>query len=396
MFFSISHAQKDNFTDHYRFGKFFVSLDSGWQLTKIDNKSILYKGYADTESLDSLLEEIVNQSEPLFTGNFCVLIYYPNTEEIKIRTDIWRSFPIYINQNVEITNLIRHPYIVWTDGIITIDKQLNFVETKFDPIGEIDDRPISEQAGLSIIDNLLTEKTKSFLTHNKNPIKVFLSGGIDSTLVFSYLKKLNVNFEFVCGEHIEWDRFYMKNRDDIKSFWAFKQYHYWSTDTILMSGVPGDEFSLRSPHTASLYVMNTENGKTIPEFNINPDNMQYTYFNRDKNMKTFEDLRTIENECISWSYKKMVWEICNNVLNDWQHWHLGKTITWTPLRDLNIIKTILRMPHDVILKQILDSAISKNLVERNVPGLGKAVNPQKNSFNDLSNLYDYYADNSII
>ena len=94
MFFSISHAQKDNFTDHYRFGKFFVSLDSGWQLTKIDNKSILYKGYADTASLDSLLEEIVNQSEPLFTGNFCVLIYYPNTEEIKIRTDIWRSFSL--------------------------------------------------------------------------------------------------------------------------------------------------------------------------------------------------------------------------------------------------------------------------------------------------------------
>ena len=142
--------------------------------------------------------------------------------------------------------------------------------------------------------------------------------------------------------------------------------------------------------------MNTENGKTIPEFNIDPDNMQYTYFNRDKNMKTFDDLKTIKNDCISWSYKKLVWEICNNVLNDWQHWHLGKTITWTPLRDLNITKTILRMPHDVIVKQILDSTISKNLVERNVPGLGQAVNPQKNSFNDLSNLYDYYTDNSII
>lgn len=396
MFFSISHTQKDNFTDHYRFGNFFVGLDSGWQLAEINNKSVLYKGYVDTGSLDSLLGAIVEQQKPSFTGNFCALVYCPDTEEIKIKTDVWRSFPIYINQNVEVTNLIQQSYTVWTDGIVTIDKQLNFIETKFDPIGKIDTSLISEQEGLSILDNLLTEKTKSFLAHNTKPIKVFLSGGIDSMLVFSYLKKLTEDFEFVCGEHIEWDRFYMKNRNDIKSFWGFKQYHYWLTDTILTSGVPGDEFSLRSPHTASLYVMNTENGKTIPEFNINPGNMQYTYFSRDKNMKMFKEIELTENECISWPYEKLVWQICNNVLNDWQHWHLGKTITWTPLRDLNIIKTILRMPHDVIVKQIFDSCISKNLIERNVPGLGQAVNPQKNSFNDLSNLYDYYADNSII
>jgi hypothetical protein len=396
VFFSISHAQKDNFTDHYRFGKFFVSLDSGWQLTKIDNKSILYKGYADTASLDSLLEKIVEQQEPTFTGNFCALVYYPETKEIKIKTDIWRSFPIYIDKNNEVTNLIRHPYIAWTDSIITVDEQLNFIETKCDIIGEIINDPISEEDGLSIINNLLTEKTKTFLAHNTKPIKSFLSGGVDSILVYSYLKKLTGNVEVVVGEHIDWDRFYMKNRNDITSFWGYKQYHHWLNDTILTSGAPGDEFTLRSPTTASLYVMNRENGKAIPDLNIDPDNMHYTYFRRDKHLKIFEELTANAEECISWSYKNLVWEICNNMLNDWQHWHLGKTISWTPLRDLNITKTILRMPHNVIVKQILNSDISINLIERNVPGLGGAISSQKNSFNDLSNLYDYYADNSII
>ena len=90
------------------------------------------------------------------------------------------------------------------------------------------------------------------------------------------------------------------------------------------------------------------------------------------------------------SRRDMIEKICNILVNDWQHWHLGNTLTWTPLRDLRITKTILRMPTESIMGQILNGSVSKKLIERNVPGLTRIISHQKNSFNYYSNLYDYY------
>jgi hypothetical protein len=54
------------------------------------------------------------------------------------------------------------------------------------------------------------------------------------------------------------------------------------------------------------------------------------------------------------------------------------------------------MPHEIVLGQILNSDISKKLIERNVPGLTSVISDQKNSPDDFGNLYDYYAKHSIM
>jgi hypothetical protein len=391
MFFNISHSPKDNYTNQYKVGSFCIGTDNGWKTSLVNGKTIIYKGYVDCAPMDQLLGEIVEQSQPKFYGNFCALVHCPETDTIEIKSDLCRPIPVTAELGQQINNLLTLPLSLWTDDVITVTNDLNITQTKWDPIGEINEDRISEEEGLSILDSILTEKIQSFLSHNTTPLKVFLTGGNDTTLIYSYIKKFTDNFEFVIGSHFEWDRFYMKNRGDINQYWGFNAYHHWVEDTILATGGNGDEFGMRGPATCNMYVMNTEGGKILSEINTDPNNMHYTYFNRPANVKIFEQMREMHHdEYTSISRRDMIAKICNVLVNDWQHWHLGNTLTWTPLRDLRITKTILRMPTESIMGQILNGSISKNLIEKNEPGLTRIISHQKNSFNYYSNLYDYY------
>jgi hypothetical protein len=84
------------------------------------------------------------------------------------------------------------------------------------------------------------------------------------------------------------------------------------------------------------------------------------------------------------------WDLCNIIVNDWQHWHLGNTLTWTPLRDLEIFKLLLRLPMDAAVEQVMNSKLSIQLIEQNCPGLSAGLSTQKNSGNVLSNLTRIY------
>ena len=84
--------------------------------------------------------------------------------------------------------------------------------------------------------------------------------------------------------------------------------------------------------------------------------------------------------------QQLHWDLCNIVANDWQHWHLGRTRTWTPLRDLELFKLMLRLPQHDAVSQIMNSEISIDIIERNSPGLSQVLSSQKNMHNPLANL----------
>ena len=380
MFFSISHTLKDNFSHHYELGAFKVSTDAGWKFDRVDDCDVLYKGYADDSSLESLLHRVVVQKCPTYTGNFCVMVY--KNKSLTIKTDVYRAFPIYTN-DTEINNLIKNGPAIWSDSVITISENLTYTEEKFDIIGSIDSERLSHQQGIEKLESIIATKTKKLLTHNTLPVKTFLSGGVDSLLTYSYLQKHTSNFTLIDYNHVEWDEFYMKNSEDLQQYWAYKQIHHWKEPCLLTVGSPGDEYMMRSPTTANLYLLSK--GTSIPEINTNPKNLQYSYFNRDKNIKSFKQQSPL---AVS-NNSELVTALCNILANDWQHWHLGNTLTWTPLRDLRVFKTILQMPEESIRSQILDSGISKELIERNAPGLSSLISDQKNTGNVFANLCDF-------
>ena len=129
------------------------------------------------------------------------------------------------------------------------------------------------------------------------------------------------------------DIFPLLNYDKIASNWGYKQIHHWRESCILTSGAPGDEFMLRSPTTCDLF-LKYYNIDIVQLTKENPDCLHHEYFLLNKHLDIF-NTQQIDT---SLTKEQMYKHLCNIIINDWQHWHLGNTLTWTPLRDLEIFK----------------------------------------------------------
>jgi hypothetical protein len=382
MFFSIGRDTKDNFSFHYQLGPFAVSTDAGWTQHCDANYTAVYKGYADSYRLATVLDQIVQQTEPELFGNFCVIVYDHVSKQLHIQTDRLRSFPIYVNDDT-VTNLVPGVRTVWTDTMISIDQDFVVAESKFDVIGPIDTTPVTLEQVVDLVHDLLTEKTQSFLKFNTLPVRAFLSGGIDSLLVYSYLQRFSQDVDLVKCNITEYDHFWLQNSGDITDHWAYRQIHHWIEPCVLTSGAPGDEFMLRSPSTADMFLK--YHGMFITDLLQQHTWLHTEYFGLKKHLDLFEQ-QTVD---ITMPMQQLHRFLCNIVINDWQHWHLGNTQTWTPLRDLEIFKLLLRLPAQEAVLQIMNSHISLELIKRNRPELTDLISDQKNTGNIMRNLSNF-------
>ena len=385
MFFSIDKTAQDNFSNHYTLGPFVVSTDSGWQQTAIGNCQIVYKGYANETNLESALADIVVATEPVLTGNFCAIVF--NGTTIAIKSDRYRGFPIFVGDQT-VTNLITHNKKIWADTLIQFDHNFDLAETQFDVIGPIDVTEISEAEAVAAIDKILSQHIQNFLSHNTLPVKAFLSGGVDSALVYSYIQKYSNNFELLKYTHVDYDSFWLMNSGTIKeNFWGYWQVHHFVEPCVVTSGTPGDEFMLRSPVTADLLLK--YHGIYLTDVLAKPESkscMMYSYFMKDKNYKIFKEQQLDPTT----DQAKVFWNLANIVINDFQHWHIGNTLTLTLLRDIEIFKILLRLPPDALLRQVMNCDISVQLMNQNTPGISKCISEQKNTGNFLKNLVNLY------
>ena len=381
MFFHISQQSQENYPCQWQLGSFAISTDDGWSQLAIGPVQILYKGYTDLGPLDSLLGQVMFQSIPYLTGNFCALVVVNDT--LTIQTDRYRGFPIYIDEH-SVNNLIATDRTAWTDSLITVHADLVVTEHKFDVIGEINTSELNFQQALDQVHDILTRKTQQFLSHNILPLKVFLSGGVDTMLLYSYLRAANAEFELLDYTHLEHDHFWRTNSHLIEKHWAYRQTHHWKQPCILASGTPGDEFMLRNPVTGNFYLQNL--GTTLNE-SILPEHTQHDYVKLEKNQK-----QLTKQSVLCGTREELHYKLCDIMINDWQHWHLGNTLHWTPLRDINILKIIMQLPLQHAIDQITDSKFSQALIERNISGGSGFISDQKNTgpvLKNLNRLFDH-------
>ena len=382
MFFHISQQPQENYPCQWQLGDFAVSTDSGWKQFTVGPVQILYKGYADAGPLEALLGQVMFQSTPQLTGNFCALVVVHDT--LTIQSDRYRGFPIYIDNN-SVNNLTATDRTAWTDSLITVHADLAVTENKFDVIGSIDTSELSFQQAQDQVHDILTYKTQQFLKHNNLPLKVFLSGGVDTMLMYSYLCAAGAEFELLDNFHFDHDYFWRANSDKISQYWAYNQTHHWRDSCVLLSGTPGDEFMLRNPVTGNQYLQQA--GTSIDQL-VKPHHMQHDYIKQEKNQQKLKE--TIQ---LAGTQEQLHHNLCNIMVNDWQHWHLGNTLHWTPLRDLEILKIIMRLPLDHAAEQILNSGFSTALIERNMPGTSELISDQKNTgpmLKKLNKLFDHH------
>lgn len=380
MFFSINKTRLDNFPFYHVHQSLVINLDDGWECTHDrHNNLIYYKGYLDSDTLSTRVLEIAEQEEPLFFGNFCIIKCFD--KGISFKTDRLRSFPIWYDKEYGLTNLVPQSHTCWTDSFVTITDSLELVESKFSLLGQFESSELDKTQVIEKVDQILTNKISQFADKNHLPIKIFLSGGIDTMLLYSYFLKLKIPHQLIDYNHIDFDYFYLKNHGTLSKFWGYKQIHHWKENCILVTGAPGDEFTVRSPITANM-ILQYHRLNIIDLLDQYRGCLHYTHFNNPKYFRFWEQHRSLEYESLSQSIKN-----CLNLnLNDWQHWHLGKTLSYTPLRDTRLFVLIARLKKDQLVQQVMNSVIQKEIIQRNAPQLLNSLSDQKNSENSMQNL----------
>jgi hypothetical protein len=384
MFFHISKTKQDNFPYNHKTNNFIVSLDEGWNHTTDEHhNNIWFKGYLDDAILADHVIHISQEEEPKHSGNFCIIKVFDTG--LIVRTDRLRSFPLWYHSEIGLTNLQNIGETYWTDSYIMLNNDLSIIHSKYDVVGTIDDSLLTLDQVIEEVDNILDRKIKLFLDQQSLPIRIFLSGGIDTALIFSYVEKHTNNYKLITGCYTEFDYFYLKNHGKLKNLWGYTQIHHWSESCILASGAPGDEFTARNPLTANLLLKS--HNLSIPVLLSNPkykNCLHYSYYNQQK----YFDLWSTQKD--TYSLKDTIKICCDYNVNDWQHWHLGKTLTWTPLRDIEVFKLFARLNPNDLSDQVMNSVIQLKLIEKNNPKILEYLSPQKNSGDYLQNLTRLY------
>lgn len=383
MFFQISKTKQNNFPFNHVTENFIISLDQGWShiLDQHGNK-IWYKGYLDSGKLSDNVLIIANENEPSYNGNFCVIKVFD--AGVIIRSSKLRSFPLWYTIDNGITNLKPGDETIWTDSNVMLDNNLKLTHSKFNAIGDINDSLLTLDEVINQVDKIVDSKVKIFLSELNEPVKVFLSGGIDTAFLFSYIQKHTDNYELVLNSHIDFDYFYLKNHSNLSNLWGYKQIHHWNNKCTLASGTPGDEFTARSPATANLLLLH--HGTSIPKL-LNKDEfkncLHYSYYN---NQNYLDMWAKQEQDYEPTTFGNVIKICCDYNINDWQHWHLGNTLTWTPLRDIELFKLFARLRVEDLCQQVMHSAVQIALIKKNNPDIINYISNQKNTGNCMENL----------
>jgi hypothetical protein len=358
-------------------------MDAGWSIVEHNRKTVTWKGYIDQGDLDFEIFKIIDSGQAQ-SGNYCAVVI--DDEQASVLHSSPRSFPLWYSPEHGVTNLRPIGRPIYSDSVITLNRDLSFVTNNIDVIGFNNVGEQSSEQVIENVDQILSQRFATFFEYNTRPVKIFLTGGIDTTLMLSYLRRLEIKHEVVLAEHIEFDRFWVRNHHTLTANnWAYKQMHHWTKPTVLVSGAPGDEYTLRNPEMANLLAMH--HGTSLNELLETRPCLHKEYLLTEDNQNKFQrQQHSQETRQIIQDKDKLYRHLLDQAANDHQHWHLGNTLTFTPLRDLNIFKEFLSLSWADQINQMLDSTISRQLIEQNDPDLLKILSVQKNTGNYLENL----------
>lgn len=383
MFFKISKNIENNFPVNHTVNGVVFNFDLGWATFKFNDTTVFFKGYVlKNDSIENILRSLVDNNHHSLDGNFTAILCYDN--KVVIAHDINRGYPLWYDDDV-VTNLEIHKNNVWADKFVSLDYNFN-LELLDVNLKKRSYETLSYDIALKKIYDIIANKFETFLSKNKNPLKIFLSGGVDTTTLYSFLKKFTNKFEILDYEYRKLTKFYKANwYNHIKKFWAYNQMHTWGELPMSMvTGGCGDEYLMRGPVTIDL-MMKHYDVDMIKLLESNKDCYHYGYFMREKNIEVFGSVVDQRVENILSTKNGAMNHILNILQNDHQHWHIDETIFFTPFKDIELANTVLQLDKEDFIKQITDAQINKDLIAMNDPDDLKIISRYKNT-NTFENL----------
>ena len=384
MFFRIAPDQDMRFPVQFPLREdLWLNCDTGWTEIWTEHGFAYIKGYCFEHGLNQYFAtKLMLDPEPCYTGNF-VAVLAKNDGAVVVTNDTSRATPLWRNdEKFELGNMGVAGQNVWADAWVVMTSMI--LEHRWSAVPSID--PQSFYHVVDEIHNRLTAKF-NWLALNTDKIKVFFSGGIDTLTCISYLRALDIPFELVCSEHFDYDQFTCEFDNELKAHWGYTQIHHYREPTMLVTGACGDEYFLRGPATANIMLMHL--GKSMEQV-LKPTHYHYQYFQGIEKSALYK--RQVQDEQIQkaiQSKETTADYILRMCINDHQHWHLGRTYTFTPFKDISILKLVLSMDDEQhIIESIVDAKIQKLLIARNEPELLGYLVKHKNM--DRTAIYKLY------
>lgn len=360
MFFTIAPTPDTRFPNHHAMGDEWFSHDNGW----VQQGASWYKGY---------------NHDNINHGNFARIT--ATEQGIQIEHDRYRSFPLWWDsESGVLTNLMGSGASLWADDVVTYNTQ-GITTAKRDVIGTVD---TSELNLATVVDYVCDNLVQKFEALERDypgiPRKLFVSGGVDTVLLLAVARYTGVKVDVLQHEFFYYDKFANANIEQLRQqHWAYAQIHHWPQPTMLLTGSCGDEFMIRGPYLVALW--SAWHGIDLV-FQLQQTTGYHTgYFLKDKNKKVLENFY-YNQESLRDQYptkRDLLWQMLNTNLNDHQHWHLGDTLTWTPFKDLELSKQILRLNQEDLMSHIVDATINKEVIKRLCPRALELVSDTKNS-----------------
>ena len=351
MFFRLAHNQDQRFPHHHQLtDRLWLSTDSGWHR----HGDCVIKGYADEVPLEQVPDDTDMRR---LRGNFCA--FKVDGDSVDIVHGAERSFPLWRSPEA-VTNLYAEGEQVWADKRLTINPDMSCDITRdrtWHTVAVKDDAELIDK-----VHEILLNKFRSFLAHNRLPLKLFLTGGIDTTTVWSYLDHVGADYELVDYEYIKYTPFYRRNLKRIKQFNFYKQTQLWAEDCVLVSGACGDEMLMRGPKTLSMALARH---KVELEGLTQENDYHYEYYGRYQH----DSHSAVDHSNV----------ILDMLYNDHQHWHIDHTLHFTPLRDMRLPALVLQASKELLVAQARNAEINRALISRMDPSKLQKITKYKNS-----------------
>ena len=110
------------------------------------------------------------------------------------------------------------------------------------------------------------------------------------------------------------------------------------------------------------------------------------YFTSADYLEVFRQQKQTIDDMKSMNKSDVIYFLCNRLINDYQHHHLGNTLSYTPLRDIRLAKYFMQLPTESLIGQIINGDITRKLIRNNDASLLQYVSTSKNFNEFMSNL----------
>jgi hypothetical protein len=352
--------------------KLCLSHDNGWHMVELgEGVRVLIKGYTNDRTITEAARHCATHTgAPRLRGNFCAMV--TRGDSVTITHDTDRSFPLWADADT-ITNLAPTGEQAWADCVLTVDNEFNVSRQRHEPWAR--SASMSDVEIVNNVHEILLETFDSFLSHNRSPLKMFVSGGVDTIMAWAYLDHFTKDYEIVDYEYLKFTPFWKRNHDAVTRFWGYNQTHLWPEDCVLVSGAMGDENFMRGPRTMEM--MLRANGTNLLEV-LQPGDYHYKYHT--KAVTAGLDTGEIDSDT-----NKVKAQVLNINANDHQHWHIEQTLHFTPFKDSRIISTILESSREQLVLQARDAHINKLLIGKLDPSKLDKISGSKN-FDQMENM----------